>query len=73
MLIFKPLATDVMQKIADEIHVSETAFIQLLKEEDWEDSHHFSLRWMTPRIEVNLCGHATLAASHVLFNELSMN
>jgi PhzF family phenazine biosynthesis protein len=53
-----------MQQIALENNLSETAFF--ITEED-----HFHLRWFTPKAEVNLCGHATLATAHVLFNELN--
>ncbi|ULQ53133.1 PhzF family phenazine biosynthesis protein [Flavihumibacter fluvii] len=49
-----------MQQIAMENNQSETTF--LVKEND-----HYRIRWFTPTIEVKLCGHATLAASHVLF------
>lgn len=56
----------VMQKLAMEINQSETAFI--LKKENG-----YLLRWMTPRIEVDLCGHATLAAAHVLFAEIGID
>jgi predicted PhzF superfamily epimerase YddE/YHI9 len=52
-----------LQRIAAENDLSETAF--LVREGDG-----FRLRWMTPAIEVDLCGHATLAAAHVLFSEL---
>lgn len=51
-----------MQNIAAEMNLSETAF--LLKLEDG-----YSLRWFTPATEVPLCGHATLASSHVLWSE----
>lgn len=51
----------VMQKIAMENNLAETAFY-ILK----DGKYH--IRWFTPEIEVDLCGHATLAASHVLFN-----
>jgi PhzF family phenazine biosynthesis protein len=57
------LPDDVMQKIAAENDVSETAFF--VKEGD-----AFRLRWFAPAGEVDLCGHATLASAHVLFNEL---
>ncbi len=53
----------VMQSIAAENNLSETAFFI-----PFEDG--FQLRWFTPLQEVNLCGHATLAAAHVLFHEL---
>jgi PhzF family phenazine biosynthesis protein len=49
-----------MQKIAMENNLAETAFY--VKEGD-----HFHLRWFTPKFEVDLCGHATLATAHVLF------
>ena len=51
-----------MQNIALEMNLSETAFV--LREGDG-----FRLRWMTPEVEVDLCGHATLAAAHILFSE----
>jgi PhzF family phenazine biosynthesis protein len=49
-----------MHKIAAEINLSETAFCVRL------NPNNFHLRWFTPTIEVNLCGHATLAMSHYL-------
>lgn len=52
----------VMQQIATENNLSETAFYC-----ENEDSTH-SIRWFTPETEVDLCGHATLATAHVLFN-----
>jgi len=51
-----------MQSVAAEMNLSETAF--LLPEEDG-----FRLRWFTPATEVRLCGHATLASAHVLWQE----
>jgi PhzF family phenazine biosynthesis protein len=54
------LPNEQMQAIAAENNLAETAF--LVPRED-----HFELRWMTPTIEVDLCGHATLASAHVLF------
>jgi PhzF family phenazine biosynthesis protein len=56
-----------MQALAAENNQAETAF--LLKT---DDPARFGLRWMTPAIEVPLCGHATLAASHTLFEELGV-
>ncbi len=50
-----------MQAIAAENNLAETAFFVA-------DGDDFDLRWFTPRIEVDLCGHATLAAAWVLFN-----
>jgi len=53
----------VMQSIARENNLSETAFA--VKVED-----HYEIRWFTPETEVDLCGHATLATAHVLFEHL---
>lgn len=55
-----------LQQIAAENNLAETAFIV---EED--DGWH--LRWMTPKVEVNLCGHATLATAFVLKSELGFD
>ena len=49
-----------MQKVAMEMNLSETAF--LVKQADG-----FDLRWFTPSVEVDLCGHATLASAHALW------
>jgi PhzF family phenazine biosynthesis protein len=51
-----------MQNVAREMNLSETAFLYPLEGE-------FSLRWFTPSVEVGLCGHATLASAHVLWEE----
>ncbi len=55
------LADDLLQKIAMENNLAETAFY--VKQND-----HYEIRWFTPSVEVDLCGHATLAAAYVLFN-----
>jgi PhzF family phenazine biosynthesis protein len=52
-----------LQNIAMENNLSETAFLV-------PDETGYSLRWFTPRVEVDLCGHATLAAAWVVFNAL---
>ncbi|MDX8383037.1 MAG: PhzF family phenazine biosynthesis protein, partial [Ghiorsea sp.] len=52
-----------LQQIAAENNLSETAFFV-------PSAKGFHLRWFTPVKEVDLCGHATLAAAHVLFNHL---
>lgn len=49
-----------MQSVAMEMNLSETAF--LIRQADG-----YNLRWFTPKVEVDLCGHATLASAHVLF------
>ena len=51
-----------MQLVAREMNLAETAF--LVRRDDG-----FSLRWFTPTVEVDLCGHATLASAHVLWEE----
>lgn len=58
------LPYEMMQQIAAENNLSETAFF--IPEND-----HFHIRWFTPKAEVSLCGHATLATAHILFNELN--
>lgn len=57
-----PLDADLMQSIAREMNVSETCFLVPL-------DNGYNLRWFTPRTEVDLCGHATLAAAFALWNE----
>lgn len=61
VLLDKWLDDKILQNIAAENNLAETAFI--VKESD-----HYKIRWMTPTIEVPLCGHATLASGYVLFN-----
>jgi PhzF family phenazine biosynthesis protein len=52
-----------MQAIAEENHLSETAFFV-------PTAQGYHLRWFSPVREVDLCGHATLATAHVLFEHL---
>jgi len=49
-----------MQNVASEMNLSETAFLHQGKD-------GFNLRWFTPTVEVSLCGHATLASAHILW------
>ena len=58
------LSDDVLQAIAMENNLSETAFFVA-------ESDGYYLRWFTPAVEVDLCGHATLATGHVILNQLS--
>lgn len=51
-----------MQAVAGEMNLSETAFVRPVRD-------GFDLRWFTPTVEVDLCGHATLAAAHALWSE----
>ncbi len=57
-----------MQQLAFENNLSETAFICPTK-----NGTDFEIRWFTPEIEINLCGHATLASAFVIFNYLNFN
>src|SRR5437899_2591774 len=51
-----------MQAVAREMNLSETAFLR-------PDGDRYRLRWFTPAVEVDLCGHATLASAHVLWED----
>jgi PhzF family phenazine biosynthesis protein len=51
-----------MRQVAQEMNLSETAFL-------YRQDDGFNLRWFTPAVEVDLCGHATLASAHVLWEE----
>lgn len=59
------LPDDVMMDIAAENNLAETAFFV-------KNGEQYEIRWFTPKVEVNLCGHATLASAHVIFNELKL-
>ncbi|RPJ69159.1 MAG: PhzF family phenazine biosynthesis protein [Acidobacteria bacterium] len=59
-LLDEPRDAEWMQQVAHEMNLSETAFVAPAGET-------FSLRWFTPEVEVHLCGHATLASAHVLW------
>ena len=61
-LLEGPLEDEIMQQIAAENNLAETAFIRT-------DLEPFQIGWFTPTVEVDLCGHATLASAYVLFNE----
>ncbi len=60
------LPTELMQQIAAENNLSETAFFV-------PNGEDFEIRWFTPKTEVALCGHATLATAHVLYKHLGYN
>src|SRR5262245_20626396 len=51
-----------LQQVGAEMNLAETAFVR-------QRSDGFALRWFTPKVEVDLCGHATLAAAHVLWED----
>ncbi|MGM0396133.1 MAG: PhzF family phenazine biosynthesis protein [Bacillota bacterium] len=59
----KGISQENMQKIANEMNLSETAFVRQL------DDCYFQIRYFTPLCEVDLCGHATIAAVHTLANK----
>lgn len=61
-LLNQEIDDSLMLKIAEELNYSETGFVLPLK-----NKNRFNLRWFTPKQEVDLCGHATLAASKVLY------
>lgn len=58
-----------LQAVATEMNLSETAFLQKRQN---DDSNTYDLRWFTPVAEVDLCGHATLASAHALWEEVSV-
>jgi PhzF family phenazine biosynthesis protein len=60
-LVSVPVDDDRMQQIAAEMNQAETAFLTKRADGDWR------LRWFTPTVEVDLCGHATLASAHTLW------
>jgi PhzF family phenazine biosynthesis protein len=57
------LSEERMQQIAAQNNLAETAFVI-------PEGNDFNIRWFTPTVEVDLCGHATLATAHVYFNHL---
>lgn len=59
-ILEKPAEEGWMQAVAAEMNIAETAFL-------YREGELFNLRWFTPEIEVDLCGHATLASAHVLW------
>jgi PhzF family phenazine biosynthesis protein len=63
----EPLDPRAMQLLAREINLSETAFVYPAAQGELHE-----VRWFTPAVEVSLCGHATLAAGHVLITEMGI-
>lgn len=61
-LLEKQMDERLMQQIAMEMNLSETAFVFKIKD-------GYKLRWFTPHVEEELCGHATLATAHILYEE----
>lgn len=65
-LLDDELSVDLMQSIAAENNLAETAFVLRRGE-------GFNLRWFTPTVEIDLCGHATLATAHILWEQKMLN
>jgi PhzF family phenazine biosynthesis protein len=61
-VLHQPVAEEWLKDVAREMNLSETAFL-------WPGEDGYRLRWLTPSIEVDLCGHATLASAHVLWED----
>ena len=61
-ILDKPADESWMQKLALENNLSETAFL-------YKKENKYYLRWFTPTVEVDLCGHATLASAHILYEQ----
>ncbi len=59
-LLPEPASEDWMRNVAREMNLSETAFLV-------RRAHDYDLRWFTPSVEIDLCGHGTLASAHVLW------
>ncbi len=66
VILDKELSDSILQSIAKEINLSETAFVV-------DNGKELNIRWFTPETEVKLCGHGTLAASQVLFKEKAIS
>jgi predicted PhzF superfamily epimerase YddE/YHI9 len=60
-LLDQPIEEERMQRIAFELGIAETAFLV-----PGDDTATFGLRWFSPAVEIDLCGHATLASAHAL-------
>jgi predicted PhzF superfamily epimerase YddE/YHI9 len=61
--LFEWLPEEMLQRIAMENNLAETAYFV-------PEGNDYAIRWFTPTVEVDLCGHATLASAHVLFEQL---
>ena len=59
-----PISDELMQTIAFENNLAETAFLT-------PSEGHYKLRWFTPEVEIDLCGHATLASAYIIMNYIS--
>lgn len=66
MILERPMNVNTMQNIASEMNLSETAFIS-------KHGNEFEIRFFTPTMEVPICGHATLAAAHIMYQTGMIN
>lgn len=69
----QPVEDELLQSIAAEMNLSETAFLWKRKQKPIKEEGSFILRWFTPKTEVDLCGHATLATAAVLFYDVKIS
>lgn len=71
-ILEEDISDELMKNIAKEMNLSETAFVKPLENKSIDECSLFSLRWFTPEVEVDLCGHGTIAASKILFDEFNV-
>jgi len=71
-LLTEEYPDEILQQIAAEMNLSETAFVYLEDLDSYKNENDFRLRWFTPKTEVKLCGHATLATAALLFYVLKI-
>lgn len=71
-ILYDEFNDEILQKIAAEMNLSETAFVRVNRDIPVIEQTVFSLKWFTPEVEVNLCGHATLATAAILFYQLDV-
>jgi PhzF family phenazine biosynthesis protein len=75
MIVDEFPSDDTCLSIAGEMNLSETAFVKVTKCSTFDNdscANQFHIRWFTPATEVDLCGHATLAAAHILFHHTEL-
>ena len=71
-ILEEDISDELMISISKEMNLSETAFVKPLENKNISDCNLFSLRWFTPEVEVDLCGHGTIATSKTLFDEFNI-
>jgi len=68
-ILNEPKGEEWMRDMAAEMNLSETAFLVEQPQRDDLSTSHWNLRWFTPTVEIALCGHATLASAHILWEQ----